>query len=121
MDGLGKMVNEMIQKRMQDQYAKWNSDDPEDRKKIRHKHLQQAYDRIAAALPDDQISELKNYANLFFETEAENEAFFYRLGIGDGLRLKKAFRKQSNALEMTDSCFTSPRIFHISIVTVENS
>ena len=54
-------------------------------------------------------------------SEAENEAFFYRLGIGDGLRLKKAFRKQSNALEMTDSCFTSPRIFHISIVTVENS
>lgn len=121
MDGLGKMVNEMIQKRMQDQYAKWNSDDPEDIKKIRDEHLQQAYDRIAAALPDDQISELKNYANLFFETEAENEAFFYRLGIGDGLRLKKAFRKQSNALEMTDSCFTSPRIFHISIVTVENS
>ena len=121
MDGLGKMVNEMIQKRMLDQYAKWNSDDPEDRKKIRDEHLQQAYDRIAAALPDDQISELKNYANLFFETEAENEAFFYRLGIGDGLRLKKAFRKQSNALEMTDSCFTSPRIFHISIVTVENS
>lgn len=121
MDGLGKMVNEMIQKRMQDQYAKWNSDDPEDRKKIRDEHLQQAYDRISAALPDDQISELKNYANLFFETEAENEAFFYRLGIGDGLRLKKAFRKQSNALEMTDSCFTSPRIFHISIVTVENS
>lgn len=121
MDGLGKMVNEMIQKRMQDQYAKWNSDDPEDRKKIRDEHLQQAYDRIAAALPDDQISELKNYANLFFETEAENEAFFYRLGIGDGLRLKKAFRKQSNALERTDSCFTSPRIFHISIVTVENS
>ena len=121
MDGLGKMVNEMIKKRMQDQYAKWNSDDPEDRKKIRDEHLQQAYDRIAAALPDDQISELKNYANLFFETEAENEAFFYRLGIGDGLRLKKAFRKPSNALEMTDSCFTSPRIFHISIVTVENS
>ena len=60
MDGLGKMVNEMIQKRMQDQYAKWNSDDPEDRKKIRDEHLQQAYDRIAAALPDDQISELKN-------------------------------------------------------------
>ena len=50
MDGLGKMVNEMIQKRMQDQYAKWNSDDPEDRKKIRDEHLQQAYDRIAAAL-----------------------------------------------------------------------
>ena len=121
MDGLGKMVNEMIQKRMQDQYAKWNSDDPEDIKKIRDEHLQQAYDRIAAALPNDQISELKNYANLFFVTEAENEAFFYRLGIGDGLRLKKAFRKQSNALEMTDSCFTSPRIFHISIVTVENS
>ena len=93
MDGLGKMVNEMIQKRMQDQYAKWNSDDPEDRKKIRDEHLQQAYDRIAAALPDDQISELKNYANLFFETETENEAFINRLELWDGLRLKKAFRK----------------------------
>ena len=33
MDGLGKMVDEMIQKRMQDQYAKWHSDDPEDKKK----------------------------------------------------------------------------------------
>ena len=45
------------------------------KKKMRDEHLQQAYDRIAAALPDDQISELKIYANLFFETEAENEAF----------------------------------------------
>lgn len=41
MDGLGKMVDEMIQKRMQDQYAKWHSDDPEGKKKMRDEHLQQ--------------------------------------------------------------------------------
>ena len=84
MDGLGKMVDEMIQKRMQDQYAKWHSDDKKKKKKMRDEHLQQAYDRIAAALPDDQISELKIYANLFFETEAENEAFFTALGLRMG-------------------------------------
>ena len=51
---------------------------------MRDEHLQQAYDRIAAALPDDQISELKICANLFFETEAENEAFFTALGLRMG-------------------------------------
>ena len=49
-----------------------------------YEEIKQAYDRIAAALPDDQISELKIYANLFFETEAENEAFFTALGLRMG-------------------------------------
>ena len=82
MDGLGKMVNEMIQKRMQDQYAKWNSDDPEDRKKIRDEHLQQAYDRIAAALPADQISELKIMPISFSKRKPKTKLFSTGLGLG---------------------------------------
>ena len=71
-----KLVDLMIQERMQSQFAKWREAETGKEKKEDYLRLETKYEKAISAL-----------------SGAESECFFYRLGLKDGIRLWKFMKK----------------------------
>ena len=78
-----KLVDLMIQERMQSQFAKWREAETGKEKKADYLRLETEYQKDA----------VKNYCDSIFDSGAESECFFYRLGLKDGIRLWKFMKK----------------------------
>lgn len=46
-----------------------------------------------ALLPEDKQQAVREYCDAIFDSGAESEIFFYRLGLQDGIRLNKIVKK----------------------------
>lgn len=51
--------------------------------------VEEAYKKVIATLSPEQEEMIIKYCDQIFNSGAETEEFFYRLGMKDGLRLKK--------------------------------
>ena len=76
-----KLVDLMIQERMQSQFAKWREAETGKEKKA------------ISALSEEQKNAVRHYCDSIFDSGAESECFFYRLGLKDGIRLWKFMKK----------------------------
>ena len=100
-----KLVDLMIQERMQSQFAKWREAETGKEKKADYLRLETEYQKAVSALSEEQKDAVKNYCDSIFDSGAESECFFYRLGLKDGIRLWK-FMKKLMKLSEDFLCFS---------------
>lgn len=92
MDEMKKLIEAAIQQRMQDGYQKLQTAEVVREKNEYYEKIQHEYERVTSGLPDCQAKILRKYSDCLLEMEAENEAFFYRLGLRDGYSLRRLIK-----------------------------
>ena len=55
--------------------------------------VEKKYEEAVALLPEDKQQAVREYCDAIFDSGAESEIFFYRLGLQDGIRLNKIVKK----------------------------
>ena len=88
-----KLVDLIIQERMQSQYSKWREEETGKEKKEDFIRLETEYEEAISALSEEQTNAVRHSCDSIFDTGAESECFFYRLGLKDGIRLWKFMKK----------------------------
>lgn len=88
-----KMVDTLIQERMRSQYAVWRDSESARAKKADYLHMESEYEKAISALSEEDREAVKRYCDSIFDSGAESEVFFYRLGVKDGIRLWKFMKK----------------------------
>ena len=111
-----KLVDLMIQERMQSQFAKWREAETDKEKKADYLRLETEYEKAISALSEEQKDAVRHYCDSIFDSGAESECFFYRLGLKDGIRLWKFMKK----LMKTVSYRMYNRIFYSTHKRVES-
>ena len=97
-----KLVDLMIQERMQSQFAKWREAETGTEKKEDCLRLENEYEKAISALSEEQKDAVRHYCDSIFDSGAESECFFYRLGLKDGIRLWKFMKKADENGQLTD-------------------
>lgn len=59
----------------------------------REDEIERKYQEAVALLPADKEQAVREYCDAIFDSGAEAEQFFYRLGLRDGIRMKKTIKK----------------------------
>ena len=77
-----KLVDLMIQERMQSQFAKWREAETGTEKKEDCLRLENEYEKAISALSEEQKDAVRHYCDSI-----------YRLGLKDGIRLWKFMKK----------------------------
>lgn len=54
--------------------------------------IEEAYKKVIETLPAEQEEVITKYCDAIFSNGAETEEFFYRLGLKDGMKLKKLIK-----------------------------
>ena len=54
--------------------------------------IEKAYKKVIETLPSEQEEIITKYCDAIFNSGAETEEFFYRLGLRDGLKLRKVIK-----------------------------
>ena len=89
-----KLVDLMIQERMQSQFAKWREAETGTEEKRGLPSLRKtSIEKAISALSEEQKDAVRHYCDSIFDSGAESECFFYRLGLKDGIRLWKFMKK----------------------------
>ncbi|WP_242834605.1 hypothetical protein [Dorea longicatena] len=55
--------------------------------------IEKAYKKVIETLPSEQEEIITKYCDEIFNSGAETEEFFYRLGLKDGMKLKKLVKE----------------------------
>lgn len=88
-EAIKEFVDNVIQERMQSAFSQMKAgkktDDEDD--------VEQKYEEAVALLPEDKQQAVRAYCDAIFDSGADAEQFFYRLGLSDGLCLKKLVKK----------------------------
>lgn len=61
--------------------------------------VEEAYKQVIATLSPEQEEAITKYCDQIFNSGAETEEFFYRLGLKDGMKLKKIAKSIIKTLE----------------------
>ena len=54
--------------------------------------VEEEYKKVIATLPQEQEETITKYCDQIFNSGAETEEFFYRLGLRDGMKLRKTVK-----------------------------
>ena len=76
-EALKEFVDFIIQERMQKAFSE----------------IEQKYLEAVALLPPDKEQAVREYCDAIFDSGAESEMFFYRLGLHDGIHIKSVMKK----------------------------
>ncbi len=84
-----EFINLTITEHMRKSYADWKLSqlsvtEPDE--------IEEAYKKVIETLPAEQEEVIAKYCDAIFNSGAETEEFFYRLGVRDGLKLKKLMK-----------------------------
>lgn len=93
-EALKEFVDNIIQERMQSAFSQMKAGKESDNED----DLEQKYEEAVALLPKEKQQAVKAYCEAVFDSGAENEVFFYRLGFQDGIRLKKIVKHMINSI-----------------------
>ena len=84
---LKEFVDNVIQERMQNAFSKMKAG-----KKSDADDVEQKYEEAVSMLPEDKQQAVREYCDAIFDSGADAEQFFYRLGLEDGIRLHKIIK-----------------------------
>ena len=84
---LMEFVDNVIQERMQSAFSKMKAG-----KKSYADDVERKYEEAVSLLPEDKQQAVRAYCNAIFDSGADAEQFFYRLGLKDGIRLYKTVK-----------------------------
>ena len=90
-----EFINLTITEHMGKEYADWKLSqlsvtEPDE--------VEEEYKKVIATLPQEQEETITKYCDQIFNSGAETEEFFYRLGLKDGLHLKAVVKKVIQSL-----------------------
>ena len=86
---LKEFVDNIIQERMQNAFCQMKAgEEPNDEDDVERK-----YEEAVALLPEEKQQAVRAYCDAIFDSGADAEQFFYRLGLRDGIRLHKIVNK----------------------------
>ena len=84
-EALNEFVDNIIQERMQSAFSQMKAGkEPDDEDDVERK-----YEEAVALLPEDKQQAVRAYCDAIFDSGADAEQFFYRLGLKDDYRLEK--------------------------------
>ena len=84
-EALKEFVDFIIQERMQKAFSQMKVAKEADRED----EIERKYQEAVALLPEDKEQAVREYCDAIFDSGADTEQFFYRLGLKDGIRLHK--------------------------------
>ena len=84
---LMEFVDNVIQERMQSAFGEMKAG-----KKSDADDVEQKYEEAVSLLPEDKQQAVRAYCDAIFDSGADDEQFFYRLGLRDGIRLHKTIK-----------------------------
>ena len=88
-EALKEFVDFIIQERMQKAFSQMKAGkEPDDEDDVERK-----YEEAVALLPADKEQAVREYCDAIFDSGADAEQFFYRLGLSDGIWLYKNVKK----------------------------
>ena len=88
-EALKEFVDNIIQERMQSAFSKMKAGKEPDTED----DVEKKYEEAVASLPEDKQQAVRAYCDAIFDSGADDEQFFYRLGLRDGIRLYKTIKK----------------------------
>ena len=97
-----KLVDLMIQERMQSQFAKWREAETGTEKKEDCLRLENEYEKAISALSEEQKDAVRHYCDSIFDSGAESECFFYRLGLQRWHPSLEVYEKADENGQLTD-------------------
>lgn len=87
-EALKEFVDFIIQERMQKAFSRMKAEiEPG-----REDRIERKYQEAVALLPPDKAQAVREYCDAIFDSGADAEQFFYRLGLKDGIRLHKIIK-----------------------------
>ena len=81
-----EFINLTITEHMGKAYADWKLSQPS---VTEPDEIEEAYKKVIATLSPEQEEVITKYCDQIFNSGAETEEFFYRLGMRDGMKLRK--------------------------------
>lgn len=81
-----EFINLTITEHMGKEYADWKLSQPS---VTEPDEVEEEYKKVIATLPQKQEEAITKYCDQIFNSGAETEEFFYRLGLRDGMKLRK--------------------------------
>ena len=84
-----EIINLTITEHMGKSYADWKLSQSS---VTETDEIEEAYKKVIETLPAEQEEVITKYCDAIFNSGAETEEFFYRLGVRDGLKLKKLMK-----------------------------
>ena len=91
-----EFINLTITEHMGKAYADWKL---KQQTEIEPDEVEEEYKRVIATLEPEQEEAITKYCDQIFNSGAETEEFFYRLGLKDGMKLKKIVKSIIKTLE----------------------
>ena len=88
-EALKEFLDFIIQERMQKAFSQMKAG----KEPGREDEIERKYQEAVALLPADKEQAVREYCDAIFDSGAESEIFFYRLGLQDGIRLNKIVKK----------------------------
>ena len=85
---LMEFVDNVIQERMQNAFSKMKAG-----KKSDADDVEQKYEEAVSLLPEDKQQAVRAYCDAIFDSGADAEQFFYRLGLTDGMHIKSIMKQ----------------------------
>ena len=89
-----EFVNLTITEHMGKAYSEWKL--KQDKEPV--SEIDKKYQKLLETLSPEQEEVITEYCNVIFSSGAETEEFFYRLGLKDGMKLKKCMKQILKAL-----------------------
>ena len=88
-EALKEFVDNIIQERMQSAFSQMKAGkEPDDEDDVERK-----YEEAVALLPEDKQQAVRAYCDAIFDSGADAEQFFYRLGLTDGMHIKSIMKQ----------------------------
>lgn len=84
-----EFINLTITEHMGKSYADWKLSQSS---VTESDEIEKAYKKVIETLPSEQEEIITKYSDAIFNSGAETEEFFYRLGLRDGLKLRKVIK-----------------------------
>lgn len=84
-----EFINLTITEHMGKAYADWKL---KQQTEIEPDEVEEEYRKVIATLEPEQEEIITKYCDKIFNSGAETEEFFYRLGLKDGLRMKRIIK-----------------------------
>ena len=81
-----EFINLTITEHMGQSYADWKLNQPS---VTEPDEVEEEYKKVIATLPPEQEEVITKYCDQIFNSGADTEEFFYRLGLRDGMKLRK--------------------------------
>lgn len=84
-----EFLNLAITEHMGKAYTNWKLKQQTD---VGTDKAEEEYEKVIASLSPEQEEAITKYCDAIFSSGADTEEFFYRLGLRDGIRLKKTVK-----------------------------